>query len=218
MMTHMMPKSWRKFTRGSLRQLYPLYLPYLVYSHAPPSVLNVLPGQPVELRVAKRTTEDYVPPRGTGFFTGSGNRLGAPVPTFTESGGTSSSMPGSFPSTSSIVSTAAAAAPAPDRENISTRFEVDQTLPTTSVQIRLADGTRMVCRMNYTHTVQDLRNFINACVFSSSFVVDLISREHRPGRVRRISLVRIRLAPHSRTAHLMITLSQSRMRGWRIAL
>jgi len=121
---------------------------------APPSVLNVLPGQPVELRVAKRTTEDYVAPRGTGVFTGSGNRLGAPVP-FTES----SSMPGSFPSTSIITSTPAAAL---DRESVSTRFEVDQTLPTTSVQIRLADGTRMVCRMNYTHTVQDLRNFINA--------------------------------------------------------
>lgn len=30
---------------------------------APPSVLNVLPGQSVELRVMKRLDEDYVPPK-----------------------------------------------------------------------------------------------------------------------------------------------------------
>jgi len=36
------------------------------------------------------------------------------------------------------------------------------TAPTTSVQIRLADGTRLVSRMNLTHTVGDIRGFINA--------------------------------------------------------
>ncbi len=90
-------------------------------------------------------------------------------------------MPGAFPGGSASGSGSASAAPrGAERESLSTRFEVDQTLPTTSVQIRLADGTRylvlllfgfpwkpdisirMVCRMNLTHTVQDLRNFINA--------------------------------------------------------
>ncbi|KAF8128331.1 hypothetical protein K438DRAFT_2140517 [Mycena galopus ATCC 62051] len=33
-------------------------------------------------------------------------------------------------------------------------FEVDQTQPTMSVQIRLADGIRIVCRMNLTHRHQ----------------------------------------------------------------
>ncbi|CAM8948610.1 unnamed protein product [Rhodiola kirilowii] len=39
---------------------------------------------------------------------------------------------------------------------------IDQNAPMTSIQIRLADGTRMVSRFNYYHTVGDIRNFINA--------------------------------------------------------
>ncbi|GLB42820.1 putative SEP-domain-containing protein [Lyophyllum shimeji] len=130
---------------------------------APPSILNVLPGQPVEVRITKRTDEPYVPPRGAKAFTGSGHRLGAPVPSFTAPAETaaSSSMPGGFPS--SVAATGPSSAGVrPERDSITTRFEVDQTLPTTSMQVRLADGTRIVARMNLTHTVRDLRNFINA--------------------------------------------------------
>ncbi|EDQ99699.1 uncharacterized protein LACBIDRAFT_241285, partial [Laccaria bicolor S238N-H82] len=113
---------------------------------APPSILNVLDGQNVDVRVAKRVNEDYVPPPSSvKAFTGSGHRLGAPVPG------------------SGVVRTpSSTAAPEHERASINTRFEVDQTQPTTSVQIRLADGTRMVARMNLTHTILDIRNFINA--------------------------------------------------------
>jgi UBX domain-containing protein 1 len=120
--------------------------------NAPPSVLNVQVGQPVELRVTKRVNEDYVEQsRPLQSFSGQGNRLGSTVPIATS---VSQSIPGSFPSSSSE--------PASEPTSITTRFEVDQSLPTTSVQIRLADGTRLVCRMNLTHTVGDIRNFINA--------------------------------------------------------
>ncbi|KAK7443497.1 protein phosphatase regulator [Stygiomarasmius scandens] len=125
---------------------------------APPSILNVRPGEPVELRVAQRTTEDYVAPP-TAPFAGSGHRLGAPVPEVSTGAG-SSNMPGSFPSASSGTTSGTGANS--ERPSMTTMFQVDQTQPTTSVQIRLADGTRMVCRMNLTHTVLDLRNFINA--------------------------------------------------------
>ncbi|KAJ7454625.1 hypothetical protein B0H11DRAFT_2069234 [Mycena galericulata] len=114
--------------------------------HAPPSILNVLPGQRVDVQVTKRTDEDYVPPPPRPFQ-GSGHRLGAPVPPATQS---------------SVSSSSAAPAPAQERASITPRFEVDQSLPTTSVQVRLADGTKIVCRMNLSHTVLDLRNFINA--------------------------------------------------------
>lgn len=100
--------------------------------------MNAREGQHIELRVAKRTHEEYVPPQGPRAWLGTGQRLGAPVPTFAPA---DTSMPGGFPSS------AAAAAPVQtgaDREGITTRFEVDQTLPTTSLQIRLADGTRYV--------------------------------------------------------------------------
>ncbi|KAF8465435.1 SEP-domain-containing protein, partial [Russula ochroleuca] len=140
---------------------------------APPSILNVLPGQPVEVRVTRRTEEDYVFTPRMGFA-GSGSRLGGVVPE-TESAipfaPQVAGMPGAFPpsitSASGLVSTSTSAAPplasrTRDPESVATRFSVDQTLPTTSVQVRLADGTRMVARMNLTHTVGDLRSFINA--------------------------------------------------------
>ncbi|XP_074271998.1 plant UBX domain-containing protein 4-like [Silene latifolia] len=39
---------------------------------------------------------------------------------------------------------------------------VDQDQPSTSIQLRLADGTRMVAHFNYHHTVNDIRAFIDA--------------------------------------------------------
>ncbi|GBE88893.1 UBX domain-containing protein [Sparassis crispa] len=133
---------------------------------APPHVLNVLPGQPVELRVVKRLQDDFVPSAKVQArtFSGHGHRLGSPVPSFAPAPAASGSssgggaMPGSFP----LSTSRSPAPPAAERSSINTRFEVNQTLPTTSVQIRLADGTRMVCRMNLSHTVGDIRNFINA--------------------------------------------------------
>ncbi|CAE6430706.1 unnamed protein product [Rhizoctonia solani] len=117
---------------------------------APPSILNVRVGQPVELRVAQRTQEEYrpPPPKPATAFSGSGNRLGAPTVPGEASGSGSTTMPGTFANT--------------EPESIQTRFEVDNSLPTTSIQIRLADGTRLTCRMNLTHTVGDIFNFINA--------------------------------------------------------
>lgn len=39
--------------------------------------------------------------------------------------------------------------------------QVDDSQPTTSLQIRLADGTRLQCRFNLYHTIDDIRGFIN---------------------------------------------------------
>ncbi|KAG1745085.1 uncharacterized protein EDB91DRAFT_1122372 [Suillus paluster] len=127
---------------------------------APLSLMNVLPWQRVDLNVSTRLSEAYVPPK-RGNFSGDGQRLGAPIPVVNPGAASSgSSMPGSFP-TGAGSSSASPSAPV-ERQSINTRFEVDQTQPTTSVQIRLADGTRMPCRMNLTHTVGDIRAFINA--------------------------------------------------------
>ncbi|KAG0493325.1 hypothetical protein HPP92_004319 [Vanilla planifolia] len=41
-------------------------------------------------------------------------------------------------------------------------LSVDGSLPSTSIQLRLADGTRMVSRFNLHHTVGDIRSFIDA--------------------------------------------------------
>ncbi|GLT72664.1 hypothetical protein SLA2020_445740 [Shorea laevis] len=39
---------------------------------------------------------------------------------------------------------------------------VDETLPSTSIQLRLADGTRLIAHFNYHHTINDIRSFIDA--------------------------------------------------------
>jgi len=43
-----------------------------------------------------------------------------------------------------------------------TTFEVDGTKPVTTLQIRLGDGTRQTARFNHTHTIADIRSWINA--------------------------------------------------------
>ncbi|KAJ3232744.1 hypothetical protein HDU77_000792 [Chytriomyces hyalinus] len=85
-------------------------------------------------------------------FSGAGHRLGSEAPAESSS----SALPGGFPSSSSSSSSAA---PAPA---VPAAISVDPNTPTTSIQIRLADGTRLVARMNHTHTVGDLRSFIQA--------------------------------------------------------
>ncbi|KAF8752805.1 SEP protein [Rhizoctonia solani] len=111
---------------------------------APPSVLNVRVGQPVELRVAQRTKEDYrpPPPKPATPFSGSGNRLGAPAPSgeASGSGSGSTSMPGTFANS--------------EPESIRTMFEVDNSQPTTSIQAYMS--------YEFDHTVGDIRSFINA--------------------------------------------------------
>ena len=44
----------------------------------------------------------------------------------------------------------------------------DESLPTTSIQIRLSDGSRMVARFNYSHTVRDIRRCSNTRLNSSN--------------------------------------------------
>ncbi|XP_010524491.1 PREDICTED: plant UBX domain-containing protein 5 [Tarenaya hassleriana] len=78
-------------------------------------------------------------------FQGVGRTLGAANPP--SSGSTTSEPPASPLNT----------APPP-----SMGLVIDPSAPTTSIQLRLADGTRLVSRFNIHHTVRDVRAFIEA--------------------------------------------------------
>ncbi|KAH8086286.1 hypothetical protein HD553DRAFT_309282 [Filobasidium floriforme] len=123
---------------------------------APLSLLNVKNGQAVEVRVAERMTENYrpAPPKPMQAFDGSGQRLGAPAPQVIQGSTTAAinNLPSSF----------AAAASGASARNIVPTFEVDQSKPVTSVQIRLADGSKQTVKLNLTHTVGDLRGLVSA--------------------------------------------------------
>jgi len=118
---------------------------------APLSLMNVEPGQPADVNVFKRLDEDYIPPKKKFVpFSGQGQRLG-------------SIQPGE-PSTSAApaAAPAAVAAPAVAPTHAPTASNVDESAPTTNLQIRLGDGTRLVRRFNHTHTVADVYSFVNA--------------------------------------------------------
>ena len=112
---------------------------------APLSLLNARFGQPVELRVSRRTNEKYTPPPPPPMepFGGSGNRLGSVAP-----------APQPTPAAAGAAPAAAAAGAG--------GFQLDHSQPVTQIQIRLADGSRLVGRFNHTHTVADIRGYINA--------------------------------------------------------
>jgi UBX domain-containing protein 1 len=86
---------------------------------APMELFKVKYGQRAEVKVSQRRDEDYVPPpKKIVAFEGEGRRLGSHVPSYTAPPSVSSS-----------------AQPRPN-------LVIDENAPTTSIQIRLADGTR----------------------------------------------------------------------------
>jgi UBX domain-containing protein 1 len=107
--------------------------PVAASCHGPHASLNASPATPPIPAIP-------LPPRYIAFG-GSGRTLGG------GSGGGSAS-------------TSAAAAPA---QQPSGEWEgVDESKPTTSLQLRLYDGSRLVARFNNTHTLADVRRFIRA--------------------------------------------------------
>ncbi|GEM11011.1 mannose-1-phosphate guanylyltransferase [Rhodotorula toruloides] len=130
---------------------------------APISFLKVKHDQPVELRIAERRNENWTrqAPQHSGPFSGSGNRLGSGSP-YPESSPAPSPAPATSGSTR-MFSGLIGDPKAPDAPvNGEVKFEVDRNEPATQVQIRLRNGDRMVATFNHTHTVGDIRRYINA--------------------------------------------------------
>lgn len=120
---------------------------------APMSLFDVRFDQPLQIVVQQRTDEKYAPPpKVFRSFGGEGNRLGSITPEISGANTpvhATSHIPGALPS----------ATAAPKSEP---KIEVDVSKPATNVQIRLGDGSRLVARVNLTHTVGDLRSYISA--------------------------------------------------------
>lgn len=120
---------------------------------APLSLMNVEPGQPADVNVFRRLDEDYVQPKKKHApFSGHGNRLGSPTP-----------------GESSVTTAPAVSTPAPATRQQAPvpTVDVNPTVPVTTLQIRLGDGTRLVSRFNHTHTVGDVYSFVNSASLES---------------------------------------------------
>ena len=119
--------------------------------HAPLSMLDVQPGQEVDLNLDPHKDENYVKPKPKYKpFGGSGQRLGSPTPGV---------------AAASSSSTAAAPAPAQQAAGPSAAAgpvnEIDESVPTITLQIRLGDGSRVQSRFNTTQTISDVYNFVS---------------------------------------------------------
>jgi len=120
---------------------------------APLSLMNVEPGQPANVNVFKRMDEDYVAPKKKFVpFSGQGQRLGSVTP------GEPSRAAAPVPAATPVAAVSQSTSPS---------VNVDTSAPSTSIQIRLADGTRLVSRFNHHHTVGDLYSFVNASSVAS---------------------------------------------------
>ena len=111
---------------------------------APLSIMNVLPGQEVDVEL-KQHEEKYVRPKPKYKpFSGAGQRLGSPTP--------SARQPA--PSTTP-----------PDTEQAkpeTAKPTVDESQPVVTLQVRLGDGTRLSSRFNTSHTIGDVYQFVQA--------------------------------------------------------
>ncbi|KAJ7769357.1 hypothetical protein B0H16DRAFT_1452559 [Mycena metata] len=119
---------------------------------APHKIYRIEPDQRVEFLVSKRTNEDYVAPqrRAAGWGAG-GVRLGAAPPGHVgSSSAPADAAMGSSEATTSHATTSAQA------------VAVDESVPIAQIQVRLADGGRLLARLNHTRTVTDLRAVIDA--------------------------------------------------------
>ncbi|XP_048214571.1 UBX domain-containing protein 2B isoform X2 [Perognathus longimembris pacificus] len=106
----------------------------------PPELQRLAHGGQVDLGMEDRQDQEYTKPRlRFKAFSGEGQKLGSLTP--------------------EIVST-----PSSPEEEDKSIFNavvlIDDSVPTTKIQIRLADGSRLIQRFNSTHRILDVREFI----------------------------------------------------------
>ncbi|KAJ7392114.1 NSFL1 cofactor p47 [Desmophyllum pertusum] len=113
----------------------------------PQELLRLSRRGEVHVNMEDHRHEDYIPPPKPKIqaFTGAGHKLGSPAPQVKFSHSTEQQA-------SSAAASQKAAASTP----------LDESQPVTNIQIRLADGTRMVSKFNHSNTVGDIRRFICA--------------------------------------------------------
>lgn len=61
-----------------------------------------------------------------------------------------------------------------NEEQAKNSVSVDSSLPVTTIQIRLADGSRLVGQFNHSHTIADVRRFIIVYPLYKSLVITVV--------------------------------------------
>lgn len=121
------------------------FLQHIKHGEVPSELVTQSQGREISFNMEDYRPAEYVSsaPK-VASFTGAGQKLGSVTPTL------SSPTPGTDNSAGKS-----------DDSVQPNPVEIDNSKPTTNIQIRLADGSRLVGTFNHHHTIGDIRRFIN---------------------------------------------------------
>ncbi|KAL5006746.1 hypothetical protein ScPMuIL_015552 [Solemya velum] len=113
------------------------FLSSIQRGEAPRELIKNARGGEVNINMEDHKDEEYVRPKvAMKAFSGAGHMLGSPAP--------------------NVVGSVNVSSEGGAKENVT----VDSSQPTTNLQIRLADGSRLVAKFNHSHCIRDIRRYI----------------------------------------------------------
>lgn len=111
---------------------------------APLNLMDVRPGQSIDVQLTKHEGNYQKPPKVYKPFSGTGNRLGSPTPTMS----------------TQIEAPSVSEAP-------TSSVELDPSQPTLNLRVQLADGSRLTAVFNPSHTIGHVHEFVDRASPSS---------------------------------------------------
>ncbi|XP_075419986.1 NSFL1 cofactor p47 isoform X2 [Tenrec ecaudatus] len=159
---HVVLKLWKSgfsLDNGELRSYQDpanaQFLESIRRGEVPGELRRLAHGGQVNLDMEDHRDEDFVKPKGAfKAFTGEGQKLGSTAP--------------------QVLNTSSPAQQAENEAKASSSVSIDEAEPTTNIQIRLADGGRLVQKFNHSHRISDIRLFIvdaRPAMAATSFVL-----------------------------------------------
>lgn len=159
---HVVLKLWKtgfSLDNGELRSYQDpsnaQFLESIRRGEVPAELRRLAHGGQVNLDMEDHRDEDFVKPKGSfKAFTGEGQKLGSTAP--------------------QVLNTSSPAQQAENEAKASSSILINEAEPTTNIQIRLADGGRLVQKFNHSHRISDIRLFIvdaRPAMAATSFVL-----------------------------------------------
>jgi len=147
---HFLLKMWRdgfSLDDGELRQYQDPanreFLSSVMTGKIPQELVKEAQGGEVHVDMEDHKEEEYVKPTAKSKpFQGAGNVLGSIAPAV-------------------VPVPSASLDPAQAEETAKQSAKVDESKPVANIQVRLADGSRLIVKLNQSATVSDLRSYIN---------------------------------------------------------
>jgi len=128
-----------------------MFIQQIKNGQIPLELLKTHKKREISITMKDLREQKYSPPKKSlQAFSGAGHSLGSPAP----------AVVGQVPYLPGPGGSAAPANPSACEDQAKSALNVDSTQPTTNVQVRLSDGSRLVVRANQNHTIQDLRTYI----------------------------------------------------------